>query len=307
MKDEIIKKSYKSAFDIDDKSLKDLIIINTKCLIDDITQRYVFIDNNRLREELVYYKYYSEKPTYNNIFSILIPIILSNTNIQKSEEEVVSLIQKYVKFLKKDAYLSEFLIASVIYNAILHNILEDKNIKYDELLQKIKERIIGFSINLDKINTIKFQMARINTIKYIDDYIDNKIEDYDEEKIILSMLNVLYDIYIENRNVENQGILSIKKSILSILGEESLNIDNIDFVSSMSEYILKLRKYKVNKTLYNQSVDVRQIVKLNEGDTTIDPILNKIVVISKTFSDNILQIKVKSKSGDYVFKFKKAN
>ena len=62
MKDNIIKKIYTSAFDVEDKNLKDLIIINTKCLIDDSTQRCVNIDNNRLRDELIYYRFYGEKP-----------------------------------------------------------------------------------------------------------------------------------------------------------------------------------------------------------------------------------------------------
>ena len=53
MKNNLIKNAYISAFDIEDKYLKDLIIINTKCLIDDKTQRYVYIDNNRLRDELI--------------------------------------------------------------------------------------------------------------------------------------------------------------------------------------------------------------------------------------------------------------
>lgn len=307
MKDEIIKKSYVASFDIEDKSLKDLIIINTKCLVDDNAQRYVFIDNNRLKDELIYYKFYSEKPEYNNIMSILLPVILSNTNIQKSEDEVVSLIQKYVKYLKKDQYLSEYLLGGVLYNSIIHKLLENKDTEYQELLQNLKERIIGFSINLDKISTIKFQMARINTIQQIDKYIDNKVEEYDDNKVINSILNVLYDIYIENREVENPGIMSMKKSILSILGEEeNSHIDNIDFILSMSQYITKLRKYKINKKIYIQKVDPRNIIGFNEGDTTVDPILNQITIVSKTFSNNILQIKVKSKSGDYVLKFKKS-
>lgn len=307
MKDEIIKKSYISSLDIEDKSLKDLIIINTKCLVDDNIQRYVFIDNNRLKDELIYYRFYSEKLEYYNIMSILLPVVLSNTNIQKSEDEVVSLIQKYVKYLKYDQYLPEYLLGAVLYNTLIHKLIENSNIEYEELLQSIKERIIGFSIELDKAATIKFQMARINTIQQIDKYIDHKVEDYDDNKIIMSILNVLYDIYIEDREVENPGIVSMKKSILSILGEEiNLDIDNIDFILSMSQYITKLRKYKINKKIYNQKVDPRNIICLNENDTIIDPILNQITVVSKTFNNNILQIKVKSKSGDYVLKFKKS-
>lgn len=307
MKDDIIKKSYLASFDIKDKTLKDLIIINTKCLVDDSTQRQVAIDNNRLKDELIYYRIYSEKPQYYSIMNILLPVVLSNTNIQKSEEEVVSLIQKYVKYLKRDQYIFEYILGAVLYNTIIHKLLENKNLEYEELLQSLKERLIGFSINLDKLSTVKFQMARINTLQQIDKYIDCKVEDYDDNKIIMSILNVLYDIYIENREVENSGIMSMKKSILSILGEENnLDIDNIDFILSMSQYIAKLRKYKVNKKIYNQKSDPRNIIGLNEGDTTVDPVLNQITVISKTFSNDILKITLKSKSGEYILKFKKS-
>lgn len=307
MKDDIIKKSYIQAFDIGDKNLKNLIIINTKCLIDDNTQRYVYIDNNRLKDELIYYRYYGETPAYKNILNLLLPAILSNTNIQKSEDVVLDLIRKYVRYLKREAYLFEYILGAVIYNIIIHKIIEDKNIKYEDLLKDIKQRIIGFSIELDKVNTIKFQMERIKTIQSIDKYIDLKIEDYDDEKIVESMLNILYDIYIEDRDVDNDGVLSIKKSILSILeSEENLKIDNIDFVLSMSQYIIKLRKYKINKKIYDKNADPRNLINLEAGDTTLDNILNQITIVSKHFSNNILHINVKSKSGIYELKFKKS-
>ena len=307
MKNNLIKNAYISAFDIEDKYLKDLIIINTKCLIDDKTQRYVYIDNNRLRDELIYYRFYGEKPEYNNILNILLPLIISNTNIQKSEEEVVELIQKYVRYLKKEEYLFEYILSSVLYNSFIHNIIEYKNIEYKDLLQKIKEQIIGFNIDLDKPSTIKFHMARINAIQQIDKYIDLKIEDYDNNKILVSLLNILYDIYIEDREVKDSGSESIKKSILSILGNnENTNIDNIDFILSMSEYILKLRMYKINKKIYDKKSDPRYLINLNEGDTYNDPIFNQIKVVSKNFNNNILNINIKSKSGLYVLKFKKS-
>lgn len=307
MKDNIIKRSYISAFDINDKNLKDLIIINTKCLIDDNKQRYIFIDNNRLKDELIYYKYYGEKIRYNNILNILLPVIISNTNIQKSEHEVVSLIQKYVKYLKKEEYLFEYILGAVLYNIVIHTLIENKNIEYNELLQVMKDKIIGFSIELDKLSTIKFQMARINIIQQIDKYIDLKVEEYNNEKIIVNLLNILHDIYIEDRECNDEGCKSIKKSILSILGDEEIcNIDNIDFIISMSEYISKIRAYKVNKKVYDKNIDPRNLISLNEGDTFIDPIFNKIVVVSKVFTDNILKLNIKSKSGIYTLRFKKS-
>ncbi len=309
MKENLIRNSYLNSFNINDegKGLQDLIIINTKCLIDDKIQRYVYIDNNRLKDELRYYNFYGTKPSYDDILNILLPLILANTNIQKSEDEVISLIQKYVKYLKKDDNLFEYIIGALMYNALIHYILEDKNIEYNQLLQLLKEKIIGFSIELEKLNMIKFQMARINAIQLIDNYIDSKVDNYEDGKIIKNLLNVIYDIYIEERNASNIGILSIKKSILSILGEElKLNTDNIDFLEQMSHYIIKLRKYVINKKTYNLNSDPRNLIKYNEGEVVSDAILNKINIVSKELQDNVLRIKVKSKSGEYNFKFKKA-
>lgn len=309
MKERLIRNSYLNSFNIneEDNGLKALIVINTKCLIDDKTQRYVYVDNNRLKDELIYYNFYGIKPEYDDILNILLPLILANTNIKKSEDEVVGLIQKYVKYLKKENYLFEYILGAVIYNSLIHILIDNKNIEYNDLLQSLKEKIIGFSIELEKTNMIKFQMARISAIQTIDNYIDMKISDYEDGKIITNLLNAIYDIYIEEREENNQGILSIKKSILSILGEDpDLNVDNIDFIESMSHYIVKIRNYMINKKLYNLNSDPRSLIKYNEDDIVLDPILNKISIISKYLNDNILYIKIKAKSGEYNFKFKKA-
>ena len=307
MKENLIRNSYLNSFNINDKGLQYLIIINTKCLVDDKIQRYVYIDNNRLKDELRYYNFYGTKPCYDDILNILLPLILANVNIQKSEDEVVNLTQKYVKYFKKEDNLFEYILGAVIYNALIHYLLENKNIEDCDLLQLLKEKFIGFSIELEKLNMIKFQMARINAIQLIDNYIDLMIDEYVDSKIIKNLLNVLYDIYIQERSVNNLGTLSIKKSILSILGEEAnLNIDNIDFLEQMSNYIIKIRKYAINKKTYNLNSDPRNLIKYNEGDIVSDAILNKIQINSKELQDNILHMKVKSKSGEYNFKFRRA-
>ena len=306
MRDDLIKNCYISSFDIEDSSLKHLMIIGTKCLIDNKLQRNVYVDNNRLKDELIYFNFYESKPQYSDVLNVLLPLILSNTNIQKSEEEVLALIQKYVRYLKKEQYLFDYILASVLYNSLIHNLIDNKDMEYEEILQSIKEKVIGLQIELDKTSMIKFQMARIKAIQVIDNYIDLKICDYAENELITNLLNVIYDIYIEDRECLNDGILSMKKSILSILSAEAnLNIDNIDFISSMAMYITKLRKYSINKSSYNTSSDPRSLINLNKGDTIVDPILNKIQVISKDFCDNVLRISIKSKSGQYTFSFKR--
>lgn len=55
--DNIIKNAYISIFDTNLDVIKKLSLINTKCLIDNYKQRYIYIDNNRLRDELKYYRF----------------------------------------------------------------------------------------------------------------------------------------------------------------------------------------------------------------------------------------------------------
>ena len=307
MKEELLKKAYINAFGIEDKYIKDMIILNTKSLIDDLAQRYVKIDKNRLRDELLYYRFYGEKLDDINIVNILLPVIISNTNMKKSEEEVVKVIKYYVLYNKKNEYMNDFLISSLIYNTLIHSIIENKDIEYEELMQKIKSTIIEFTYEMEKVEVIKFEMKRIQVIQSIDRYIDLKIKDYEDSDIINNLLNVIYDVYINDRDTQIQGIKSIKKSILSILGFDiNEKIDNIDFINSMAEYIIKLRKYKINKKEYNIKSDPRYLINLEIGDTKSDPILNNIKVISRNFSNNVLNIGLVSKTGDYNFKFKRA-
>lgn len=307
MKEELLKKAYINAFSIEDKYIKNMIILNTKSLIDDLAQRYVKIDKNRLRDELLYYRFYGEKLSDINIVNILLPVIISNTNMKKSEEEVVKVIKYYVLYNKKNEYMNDFLISSLIYNTLIHSIIENKDIEYEELMQKIKSTIIEFTYEMEKVEVIKFEMKRIQVIQSIDRYIDLKIKDYEDNDIINNLLNVIHDIYISDRDTKIQGIKSIKKSILSILGFDiNEKIDNIDFINSMAEYIIKLRKYKINKKEYNIKSDPRYLINLEIGDTKSDPILNNIKVISRNFSNNVLNIGLVSKTGDYNFKFKRA-
>lgn len=307
MKEELLKKAYINAFSIEDKYIKNMIILNTKSLIDDLAQRYVKIDKNRLRDELLYYRFYGEKLDDINIVNILLPVIISNTNMKKSEEEVVKVIKYYVLYNKKNEYMNDFLISSLIYNTLIHSIIENKDIEYEELMQKIKSTIIEFTYEMEKVEVIKFEMKRIQVIQSIDRYIDLKIKDYEDSDIINNLLNVIYDVYINDRDTQIQGIKSIKKSILSILGFDiNEKIDKIDFINSMGEYIIKLRKYKINKKEYNIKSDPRYLINLEIGDTKSDPILNNIKVISRNFSNNVLNIGLVSKTGDYNFKFKRA-
>ena len=139
MKDNIIKKCYLAAFDINDKNLKDLMIINTKCLVDDGKNRYVYIDSNRLKDELIYYRFYGEIPSYNSILNLILPAILANTNIDRSQDEAISLIQKYAKYLKKEVKMFDYILGSVIYNSIIHSLVAIKILVMKSYYRELKK------------------------------------------------------------------------------------------------------------------------------------------------------------------------
>lgn len=305
-KDISIKNGYISAFLCEDKYIKDMMIINTKCLVDDKINRCVYIDYNRLKNELIYYKFYGVK---NNDFSynlnILLPIVISNTNLDKSEREVIKHIKYHVN--NKEDSIHDYILSSVIYNYTIHTILNNIKIEYSDLLQQIKQRIIEFKLDIDKSEIISFQKSKINCIQVIDRYLNNKFENI-ELNSISRFLDILYQIYIEDKNETIEGLNSIKNSILSILKFDinQNNIDNIEFINSMADYVLKLRKYNIYKKIFNEQVDPRNIINLDIGDTKQDPILNNIKVIDKKFHNNILTVKIKSKTGDYTFRFKKS-
>jgi hypothetical protein len=286
-----------------------MIIINTKCLIDDKINRCVYIDYNRLKSELTYYKFYGLKNInflYN--LNILLPIILANTNLDKSEKEVIKNIKYYVLNNKGNDYLYDYILSSVVYNYSIHMILNNSQIEYSDLLRQIKIRIIDLKIDIDKSEIILFEKNRIKYIQTIDRYLNTNKFENNEGNIINNFLNLLYQIYVEDKNEDIEGFKSIKNSILSILNFDvnKININNIEFVDLMANYILKLRNYKVSKKLFDEQIDPRTIINLNIGDTKYDPILNNIKVVDKKFDNNILFVKLESKSGNYIFKFKKS-
>ncbi len=101
------------------------MLVNTKCLIDDFKQRYLFVDNNRLRDELRYYKFYGAEYNGENLLNIFLPVILGNNAGEKCDKELVELVKKYVMYFKIENKYSEYLIATLIYSELIHNLLKN--------------------------------------------------------------------------------------------------------------------------------------------------------------------------------------
>ncbi|MDR0880077.1 MAG: hypothetical protein LBN09_05145 [Clostridioides sp.] len=318
MKENLLKNSYVSAFETTDDVIRDLIIINTKSLVDDKEEHRVYIDENRLKAELKYYNYYGNRIVESNLLGTLLPVALSNKDVSKAVQESIDLITKLVSYFKINEKLYDYILASVTYVTMVSKILGNKDIEYGELLQKMKESVIELELDVTRKDVVKFQMSRISLIKLIDDYIDLRVSEY-ADGIMQGLLDVVYDVYIEDRTtvedgeyhsgntMRDEGLNSIKKSILSLLGEEPNreSIDNYNFLDNMSDYVYKLRNYSIAMKPFCKDVDPRYIISLNVGDSAQDPVLNKLKVLTKVLTDNILSVEITCKSGTYVLKFRK--
>ncbi|OPJ55169.1 hypothetical protein [Alkalithermobacter paradoxus] len=298
--EERLRNSFIYAFLCESKYLKDMIVLNTKSMVDDKNKRLNYIDYNRLKDELLLYKCYGEKNN-RSIYNLnyILPIILCNTNLIKCEEEVSKNISFYT-----DKY--EYIFAGIIYNYVMQTIIKDKDISINDIITKLKEYIIEF--NMDNIDIINFNKCKIYVMQKLDRFLKKDINLIKEENIIDGVLRVLYQVYIKDYNEEIEELKSVKNSMLALLGFEfdNKNIEGFSFINSLSQYILKLRKYEINKKIYNEKVNPKDLIKLNIGDMVYNPILNNIKVIDKKLDNDILYIKVLSKSGEYSFKFKRA-
>lgn len=112
-------------------------------------------------------------------------------------------------YFKIENKYSEYLIATLIYSELIHNLLKNPSIEYDEIMDMIKERVISLNIDMEKSHVVKFQMYRIGIIKTIDEYKDGKRNSSSD--ICSGLLDAIFDIYVEDRD-EKYDIDSIKKS-----------------------------------------------------------------------------------------------
>lgn len=307
--DNTIKKAYLAAFATDDFVISDLMKITTKCLNANKNDRVVFIDKNRLKYELMYYKYY-KKCTYDedeNLFLLnaVLPLIFSNKSLHIAIENSVELINIYVDFFKQNKNKMDYILASVCYCEVINAVLLNKNVDLNTMLENIKETIIGFNCKegmLSKTENIKFQMKKIEFIQKLHDYIDLKFE-FNEHNILDEFFEIIYSVYIENSE-KTFGEQSVKNTLFSILGiKNNFDIENEQFLISMSEYIIKLRNFKLCLKLFDKKSTPLNFINSQVGEEILDPIINRGIVKKREVNSEKLLLQIQSKSGVYDFKY----
>lgn len=91
--DEKLKKAYINSFNKVSDEIYYLIIIATKILRYDFEKRTVEADIDRLYDEFVYFKYYSEM-SKDYLLNFFMPLILASRNFEGYESTVKDLSEK---------------------------------------------------------------------------------------------------------------------------------------------------------------------------------------------------------------------
>lgn len=233
-----------------------------------------------------YFNYYDE-----TFYTRLMPIVIANNDFAVCEEEVI----KNILYFSGDIsnLLEWTLIGLGIY--LLIN-------KEEDIIGNLKEYIINFS-----------QIAFLDKYKEyfpigMDMPVDLKIS-FEKERIVL--LNILNGIK-SNKYPYIQDLLSIVDGkdpttpIGRIVYESSTdtNMDKVDtFYMSMSNYLLKLRKGRINlENLELKEYILPDVFSFKEGEVFFHSLLNHSKVLKKEVKHGVLTSLITTKSGNYLFK-----
>ncbi len=306
-----IRNSIMYSFLTSDANIRNLIVLNAKSLADDKEGKAVRIDEKRLKCELLYYRYYFENHN-RGIYGLapIISVIASNKSKKASAIEAVKAMSISANAVFGSKH--ENMISAMLLSHSYHKILQKPGVEIEELAEYLKNEVADISFECEgSMDIINSEKARIYSMQKIDRLLRGDIEGMSEKNPVDGLLRVFYQIFIQDYEESDSELLSVKKALMGAAGvnieEDPLNlgIDNWKFLSSMADYILKLREYSIGKECLQEKCDPRNLVRLKKGETFADPIMGKVTAEDMFMSDDVLNIQIKSKMGKYVFKFKK--
>ncbi|MDU5083319.1 hypothetical protein ACF3M2_18425 [Tissierella carlieri] len=292
--------------------ISQLSIITTKSLIPMMNEEGVRIDYTRFLEEFKLWLNYriggnssllntqgrvNPSLYWNNkddsIISRIIPLVLANQRYEIIEEETI----RNILFTSGNL---QFLFETIAIVHLLYLVLRDE----DNIIEKLKENIIGFS------QTNYMDKYKKNYRIEIENYSGNFKVEFEREKIHL--LNFLNGI-INNRYLSLEDILKvldkeesktlIGKVLYDFLYDSNKEYNLPRFYINLGEYIISLRKSRIDPDkLKIKEYILPDIFNFNEGDVFFHSLLKEAKVIKKEVKDDTLTSLIQTKTGMYLFK-----
>ncbi len=264
-----------------------LFIISAKALIPYEDKVGCMFDTDRYKKEIEVFKYYRNGKDdtidfyfKNNIISDLednlieykiIPAIISNTFFNTIIEEVL----KIVLFFTVN---QNTIINAVILSAALHEYFENSISDIDNLKDKIKEKLIEFSLKdyLEKNN------LRTLNKSYLIDFEKERIKAIIKNQYFSNEYSAKYKAlqFIKNDNNINNSANAIYEG-------------HQEVINNFSAYLLKIRKGTLNPEKLKYKFDnVYDLKDYLNNSTFNHPLLGKCIILKKSKNEIILKNKL---------------
>lgn len=245
-----------------------------------------------------------------SIYSRISVITMANQDWETIKSQVI----KSVLFTSGNI---EVTLECLMLARLLFLILRDKNYDYDDLLSSLKNEIINFSQeelmdcekhyrrpreSYGKNYKIEFERMRINLISLL-----NEVDMGGNFLVFKTCLDILKDEEDddgrERLDLEETSNFFIGGLQALVLGEvKSKEIKDVRFLESLSTYIARLRKGRIDlDDLKIKSDDLPDVFDYKEGDMFSHPLLNRSQIIYKGEREGFEMAYVKTQTGIYRF------
>lgn len=269
--------SYLRAISMEDY-VSDIILLSTKSIITLKENRLVILDFNRFKDEMLLYKYYGKEIKNPLKAQLFLPMLIGTSPFEIIREEITSLLPHIFKDSKRA-------MESLLFLSIYHTLLVEDDGEIS--LENAKEKLIDTTYNSkDKSEEIIFQKIKIKLLMLF-----GKPHIKELKEILEEAMDIL--------NFSQEEKYSIEFTL------ENQEVDSSDFKRKMSEYLMKLLEFKLERERYNEKVILKEIVELKEKEIKTIPILGKVEVFLREKNQEGLKLGLRAKGQEYIFNIKK--
>lgn len=258
--------------------VSDIILLSTKSIITLKENRLVILDFNRFKDEMLLYKYYGKEIKNPLKAQLFLPMLIGTSPFEIIREEITSLLPHIFKDSKRA-------MESLLFLSIYHTLLVEDDGEIS--LENAKEKLIDTTYNAkDKSEEIIFQKIKIKLLMLF-----GKPHIKELKEILEEAMDIL--------NFSQEEKYSIEFTL------ENQEVDSSDFKRKMSEYLMKLLEFKLERERYNEKVILKEIVELKEKEIKTIPILGKVEVFLREKNQEGLKLGLRAKGQEYIFNIKK--
>lgn len=244
-----------------------------RCLMPDSRAMIVRSDRNRLKDELVFMRYYGLEENNKSLIAAITPIVLVNRNPEVILEEMSFLFTQVNG--KEPSYYEKILLY-----LLMQRLTEGE----------AKAAVLAWNPTItEKEQIIAFQKAKIKILMELD-------------KKDISLL-VIEGLYCEQSLMEQEKDLLDQLSTRPPAGKEDLPNPN----PKLLEFFSDVRNYRLTRYPYKDQGNPMAVIEMIEGKTYRLPPLGEVKIAKKTLIENVLTVDVIGRTENYTFRYRKNN